>query len=702
VLVLLGAADGLAAQNLSWLFTTSQTETTQSGSGGTVLQTLRPNEVARLEHFSCPALSAEKWGPTTCYQTMAGDADNNGDYYDPVRFGTIDALLDFPNPVLGCRSQRTLFWSPSRALPTSVSGLPGMRPGDAARIVRIGANEGQVEYFLRVEDLQLAMGMTTTPVVDLDAIAADPAYGAFFSLDATHTVNTICGVTTVQDGDLLVIPASCITWTPDFRVTSVIPDCAEVGYTEAQMDAMVANAQIQDRFGTCLTQIIDLEAPDIDCTGPVTAVVSCPGTAIFVPTFVFSGESMTGAGLCSTQAGGIIHADSCRVMGSAVRHFDTDTRRSTRTPTAERDPRRTKSRHRPHLDPDASLRAGTEGPPIHGSGTDLDRRPCTQPAQRRPCHARAAGRPPVVDLHLLRLPRRLHRYVDLADSGTARLLHDRHTTGDGAREVGLAGRHSGSELRVVVEHTGTRGRELNGTEPDRELLTGASRWWSTRRRYGSRMHRTALVTAVVCLLLSAIAPLPHDTWLLALHDSDGAITLSIRVGMDFPESVNSIPAERLRGAVIDHEGNVSPIGGWQSSTEADRTESRVGRLAPGLHIAFVDTQPRLLEMSVRKFNDYLLHDGLWPVLAEGPIAGFDRATGQRFEIIPLENPLTAKSSDSLRVRVVFDGAPLVRALLCWDHPGNGEDFTGTTFTDAMGEAIVPLTRPGLTNFDWSV
>lgn len=237
------------------------------------------------------------------------------------------------------------------------------------------------------------------------------------------------------------------------------------------------------------------------------------------------------------------------------------------------------------------------------------------------------------------------------------------------------------------------------------------------------MQRIAFATVVVRLLLSAVAPLPHDTWLVALHDADGAITLSVRVGMDLPQSVNAIPAERSSGAVLDHDGNASPIGGWQSSAETDRTEARLGRLAPGLHIAFVDTQPRLLEMSARKFNDYLLHDGLWPVLAdrldrqdetrdakeryrkcaktifrvaEGPNSGFDRATGQRLEIIPLENSLTAKSRDTLRVRVVFDGAPLVRALLCWDHPGNGEDFTGTTFTDAAGEAIVPLTRPGLT------
>jgi hypothetical protein len=312
--LLAGAAP---AQSFGYVFSTSQTETTLSGSAGTVLQTLRPNEVAAVEFVPCPVTSAEKWAPRTCYNTMAGDDDNNGLYFNPAMFGSIDALCDIVSPI-ACASQRTVFWSPSVALGTNVSGGPGLRPGDTGRIVRIGALDGQVEYFLRAEDVQIALGMPPTPVVvDVDAIAADPGYGVFFSVDSTHAVSTACGVTQVLDGDLLMIPSSAITWTFDLRVASVVAGQAEVVYTEAQMDAIVASAGIADRFGACVTLIQDLEALDIDYSGPITSFVTCNGTPLSVPALVFSGELMTGAGLCTTASGGQIHTGGCGRLGSA-------------------------------------------------------------------------------------------------------------------------------------------------------------------------------------------------------------------------------------------------------------------------------------------------------------------------------------------------------------------------------------------------
>ena len=74
---LLLAVTSAAAQN-SILFSTDQTEQTASTSGGTVLQTVRPNEVAYLEFAPCPVISAEKWAPVTCYQTMAGNEEKHG------------------------------------------------------------------------------------------------------------------------------------------------------------------------------------------------------------------------------------------------------------------------------------------------------------------------------------------------------------------------------------------------------------------------------------------------------------------------------------------------------------------------------------------------------------------------------------------------------------------------------------------------
>ncbi|MBK8097476.1 MAG: hypothetical protein IPK26_10230 [Planctomycetes bacterium] len=306
--------DAASAQGLPFLFTTSQTEQTMSGSGGTVLATLRPNEVARVEFSPCPVVSAEKWGPGTCYHTMAGDENANSMYFNPTLFGAIDALVDIPSPV-GLPSQRTVFWSPSAAMGNAISLLP-FRPGDTARIVRNSSGDGQVEYFLRAEDLQIAMGLPPTPiVVDVDAIAADPSYGVFFSLDGTHGANLMCGPQVVQDGDVLVIPASAITWTWDLRVQAVTPNSVSVLYTEAQMNLMVQSAQVTNRNGVCVTAIQDLEALDIDYAGSVTTVIPCPGAILTAPALIFSGELLTGCSLLTTDLGGSILNRGCGSIG---------------------------------------------------------------------------------------------------------------------------------------------------------------------------------------------------------------------------------------------------------------------------------------------------------------------------------------------------------------------------------------------------
>ncbi|MBK8095945.1 MAG: hypothetical protein IPK26_02500 [Planctomycetes bacterium] len=308
------AASPLAAQGLPFLFTTSQTEQTMSGSGGTVLQTLRPNEVARVEFTPCPVVSAEKWGPRTCYQTMAGDEDWSNVYFNPTLFARIDALVDIISPV-GLPNQRTVYWSPSAPMGNAVSALP-FRPGDTARVIRNGTFDGQVEYFLRAEHVQQALGLPISPiVVDVDAIAADPGYGVFLSLDGTHVCNLACGPQIVQDGDVLVIPASAITPSWDFRVLGVTPNSASVLYTEAQIDAMVLNAQVTDRNGVCVNTILDLEALDIDYSGPVVTAVPCAGNIITAPTLIFSGETLTGCSLLSTDLGGSILNRGCGQIG---------------------------------------------------------------------------------------------------------------------------------------------------------------------------------------------------------------------------------------------------------------------------------------------------------------------------------------------------------------------------------------------------
>jgi hypothetical protein len=310
-------AAAASAQGSDLLFTLSQTEQTLSGSGGTVLQTLRPNEIVHLEvSAGCAPLSAEKWSPRSCMQTMAGDENGDGLYFNPTMFGRIDALCAplSMSPVGNGVNPRTVFWSPSAAMGTTISGTP-FRPGDVGRIVQNGIGPGQVEYFMRREQFNQALGLPLGTPIDVDAIAWSPNHGVFFSLDADIVAPTACGPVLVQDGAIVGVPPWAITWTPDFRVAAVLPNSAVVVYNEPQVDLMVANAAVTDRFGACIPNAIDLESLEIDWSSPGSTVVPCAGFVFAVPDFVFSTETMTGASLLTTVGGGTIWNTMCSATG---------------------------------------------------------------------------------------------------------------------------------------------------------------------------------------------------------------------------------------------------------------------------------------------------------------------------------------------------------------------------------------------------
>lgn len=309
------------AQGPDFLLTYSQPEITLSGSAGTVLQFLNPNEIAHLEWSAgpCSSLSAEKWAPRTCFNTMAGDENGDSWYWNPAIFNSIDALMTGvpTTPIAGGVNPRTVFYSPSVAMWTGVSGAPGLRPGDVGRIVRNAAfQDGQVEYFMTQEQFDTSLGLPLTTAIDIDAIAFALGYGVYFSLDVDTLAFTACGPTLVQDGAVVFVPDSAITYTSDFRVASVLPNSASVLYTEAQMSAFLANAQITDRFGVCLTNVVDTEALEIDWSGAISTVVPCPGNPIQTPELIFTAETMTGAGVATTQFGGTIYSGIC---GAAAR-----------------------------------------------------------------------------------------------------------------------------------------------------------------------------------------------------------------------------------------------------------------------------------------------------------------------------------------------------------------------------------------------
>ena len=312
----------VAAQLPQGLITFSANEQTMSGSGGTVLRNLYPNETSLIEWgntTSCASLSAEKWGPRTCYDTMAGDENADGTLFNPTLFGSIDALVSTRPLALGSpQNQRTVFWSVSAPMGTNVSAPRPFRPGDVARVIRAGVLDGQVEYLIRREQFNLALGLPLTTPIDVDAIAFDITFGLFFSLDTDIVCNTACGSMMVHDGAIIAIPLAAMTYTVDGRIATVLPNSAVVVRTGAQVDAMVVNAGVTDRIGICLTSAVDLESLEFDWNSAIIPWFSC-GSAmpVFAPNLIFSVETGTGASLLTTALGGSIWNGACGPMGSS-------------------------------------------------------------------------------------------------------------------------------------------------------------------------------------------------------------------------------------------------------------------------------------------------------------------------------------------------------------------------------------------------
>lgn len=304
-----------AAQAPDMLVTYSQPEATVSGSGGTVMQKLLPNEIAHLEWSNGPCAwpSAEKWAPRTSFDTMAGDEDGDGTFFEPTLFGRIDALcVPFVMaPGNATTNGRNVFWSPEQTMGTVISGAPSLRPGDVGRIVRIGLADGQVEYFMRQEEFNTALGLPLNFPLDVDAVCFQPGLGVYFSVDQDVPGMTFCGPTFFRDGDLLCVPDWAITWTPDFRVAAVLPNSAAVVYSEAVIDLMVANAGVADHLGNCVNTSFDLESLDFDWNGTVGVQFPCPGAMVQAPDFVFSVETTTGAALLTTIGFGSIYNHLC-------------------------------------------------------------------------------------------------------------------------------------------------------------------------------------------------------------------------------------------------------------------------------------------------------------------------------------------------------------------------------------------------------
>lgn len=226
-----------------------------------------------------------------------------------------------------------------------------------------------------------------------------------------------------------------------------------------------------------------------------------------------------------------------------------------------------------------------------------------------------------------------------------------------------------------------------------------------------------LLFLLVCTGLNA-----HDLWLIPQKfriDLGESLILSANTGMDFPNSVSAITQDR-----IDKFFVLGRFGRKVLTKFKVAEKSLITKLnfeTEGTYIVAAALKSKEIKLSAEDFNQYLLHDGLNDVYnlrkkenildrdAVEYYSKFPKAiiqVGEKidetpiqpanliFEIIPTINPYKLKEGDSLWVTVLYRGNPLVNAELAWSYPGRGEEFAGSTRTNSLGQAKIPLERSG--------
>ncbi|MEC7584912.1 MAG: hypothetical protein VYE77_11390 [Planctomycetota bacterium] len=280
-----------------------------------LLKQVKPNEVIRLLNHPGPDRS-EKWAPRPMFHANAGDEDGDDNYWEPTMLSQIDALLS-DSFGTGPTNPRDMFFSPSVPMGTNVSGGPGLRPGDVGRIRKLSGLDGQVEYFITAEQIALALGLPPgAALVNVDAISFQPNVGVMFSLEDDFTIPTPIGSHFYQDGDVFLIPPGALTLSGSGTIATVMPHSAVVAYSEADMDALVANANVTNRFNRCLNRIIDTDALEIDLMLPIAFTVPTMFGPVAVPHVLFAGESMTGGAILDSNLGGQIRSYGGSLLGN--------------------------------------------------------------------------------------------------------------------------------------------------------------------------------------------------------------------------------------------------------------------------------------------------------------------------------------------------------------------------------------------------
>ena len=244
------------------------------------------------------------------------------------------------------------------------------------------------------------------------------------------------------------------------------------------------------------------------------------------------------------------------------------------------------------------------------------------------------------------------------------------------------------------------------------------------------------IQSVVLLVfaLSIAVPLrAHEFWLtpvtVPLIAGDSA-RLTLRVGEYFEgELIGFSTSLTLDMRQFTTNGNTDLLTLLPQETPASAL--LVSFPSPGTHMVIYNSHSSIINLSADTFHAYLHDEGLDFIKVQRIAAGiagtpgreryrrfvktlvrvepkpgamssqavkpdttYSTLTGQRLEIIPINDPVAMLAGDILAVRVVFDGKPLKDALLKAWHRRGGQTLIIRAKTAADGSAAFDLPYTG--------
>jgi uncharacterized GH25 family protein len=240
------------------------------------------------------------------------------------------------------------------------------------------------------------------------------------------------------------------------------------------------------------------------------------------------------------------------------------------------------------------------------------------------------------------------------------------------------------------------------------------------------MRRLPATLAALVLLGSAVAA--HELWVVPSlwRAAPGqTVTVLTEVGGRFPDGDSFTTPDRIESVRLIGPGtDVTLPAAYRREGDGLAADASLPA-APGTYVALVTVRPRTTDKPADVFNAHLAHQGLDHIRAErerrgeteaparesysrygktliragegGDRTAVTRPAGAPMEIVPLVDPTTLAAGGRLRVRVLFDGAPLRDVLVGGIYATakvKPDEWPLTARTDAGGEVEFTLTPAG--------